>query len=243
MIATLRTVVLDAPDPFRLAQFYADLAGWTQRGGEPDFVVLTSPDGWRFGMQLAPDHVPPRWPDPAYPQQAHLDLLVADVETAAKRAITLGARPLAVGASWRTLADPAGHPFDLCHNPQADPDNPAEAMKMYAVTLDTGDAARLSQFYAQLLGLDVRFLGDEGALIGRDDQPQIMFQQISDYRPPRWPDPSHPQQFHLDATVTDVDSAQAQALDLGATRLAFEGENWRVFADPDGHPFCLCWDL
>ena len=31
-------------------------------------------------------------------------------------------------------------------------------------------------------------------------------------------------------------------LKLGATSLSYSGENWRVYADPAGKPFCLCWD-
>jgi hypothetical protein len=69
-----------------------------------------------------------------------------------------------------------------------------------------------------------------------------MFQQISDYRAPRWPDPAYPQQLHLDVTVDDVDAAEAAVLKLGATSLHSSGENWRVYADPVGKPFCLCWD-
>ena len=33
-----------------------------------------------------------------------------------------------------------------------------------------------------------------------------------------------------------------EVLKLGATRLPGPGEGWRVYADPAGHPFCLCWD-
>ncbi|MFC0098702.1 hypothetical protein ACFFKH_14370 [Micromonospora marina] len=28
---------------------------------------------------------------------------------------------------------------------------------------------------------------------------------------------------------------------LGARRLPGEGEGFRVYAAPAGHPFCLCW--
>jgi Glyoxalase-like domain len=58
--------------------------------------------------------------------------------------------------------------------------------------------------------------------------------------PPRWPDPDHPQQEHLDIRVDDVDAAERAVVDLGATRLpAGREEGFRVFADPAGHPFCL----
>jgi hypothetical protein len=66
-----------------------------------------------------------------------------------------------------------------------------------------------------------------------------MFQQVSEYNPPRWPDPAHPQQAHLDIIVGDLDAGEARALELGAARLEAGSEGFWVFADPAGHPFCL----
>jgi len=59
---------------------------------------------------------------------------------------------------------------------------------------------------------------------------------------PRWPDPAFPQQFHLDVMVDDIDEAEPKALALGATPLPSEEDGFRVYADPAGHPFCLCWE-
>ena len=56
------------------------------------------------------------------------------------------------------------------------------------------------------------------------------------------PDPAYPQQLHLDVTVEDVEAAEVAVLKMGATSLNASGENWRVYADPVGKPFCLCWD-
>jgi hypothetical protein len=67
----------------------------------------------------------------------------------------------------------------------------------------------------------------------------LMFQQVSGYRAPQWPDPSRPQQAHLDILVDDLDAGEARALAIGATRLDGGGPTFRVFADPAGHPFCL----
>jgi len=67
----------------------------------------------------------------------------------------------------------------------------------------------------------------------------VMFQQIEEYTPPRWPDPDAPQQAHLDIQVDDLDAGEARALELGATRLPGGERKFRVFADPAGHPFCL----
>jgi hypothetical protein len=71
----------------------------------------------------------------------------------------------------------------------------------------------------------------------------VRFQQVADYAPPRWPDPAQPQQFHLDVRVEDIEPAERAALAIGATRLPGQGENWRVYADPAGKPFCLVWGV
>jgi catechol 2,3-dioxygenase-like lactoylglutathione lyase family enzyme len=236
MIGTLRAVALDTPDPRRLAAFYLRLGDWTERHADDEWFVIEAPEGWRVAFQRSPDHVPPRWPDPAYPQQAHLDLRVADLEAAAAAAVHEGATLLRKNETWYTLADPSGHPFDLTRFPDR-PDT-----TLMGVMLDCPDAKELSAFYAELLGKPVTYEGDGMAMIGEDGAQPILFQQIAGYRAPRWPDPAYPQQMHIDVTVADVEAAEAAVLKLGATSLQAGGENWRVYADPAGKPFCLCWD-
>jgi catechol-2,3-dioxygenase len=235
-IGSLRAVALDAPDIDRLATFYEQLAGWRRRPGEEDdWISLEADDGWRIGLQRAPDHVPPSWPGQERPQQAHLDFRVPDIDAAASRAQELGATLLRRNERWHTLADPAGHPFDLCLNP----DDPRTTLM--AVMLDCPDAKVLSHFYAELLGKPVTYEAEGVAMIGEEGKQLVMFQQVENYNPPRWPDPAYPQQFHLDVTVEDVDAAEQAALEAGATRLNGSGDNWRVYADPAGKPFCLVW--
>ncbi len=230
----LELVALDAPDIEKLASFYAELAGWEISDRESDWITLQTADGQQVAFQLAPDHVAPEWPGQEHPQQFHLDLFVDGHEAAAERAIGLGASRLAAGPTWITLADPAGHPFDLCQKEGTGP-----VMGLFAVTIDTGDASALARFYADLLGMEVTYEGPEGALIAGYGK-SVMFQQVSGYTAPRWPDPARPQQAHLDILVDDMDAGEARALELGASRLAAGGEQFRVFADPAGHPFCLC---
>jgi hypothetical protein len=58
----------------------------------------------------------PTWPDPAVPQQTHLDFGVADLEDGETWAIGIGATKSVVQpapAEWRVMLDPAGHPFCL----------------------------------------------------------------------------------------------------------------------------------
>ena len=184
MIGTLRAVVLDTPDVTRLAAFYTALGGWTERDADDDWITMVTGDGWRIAAQLSPDHVPPQWPDPAYPQQAHLDLRVPDLDAGSAKAVELGAELLRKSENWYTLADPAGHPFDLCLFPAK------QETTLMGVMLDCPDAKELSTFYAELLGKPVTYQGEGMAMIGEDGAQPVMFQQVTDYRAPRWPDPT-----------------------------------------------------
>ncbi|HEY9292597.1 MAG TPA: VOC family protein [Microlunatus sp.] len=80
-------------------------AGRTTDGGSKLQLALDG-DGWS-------DQRPPRWPDPDYPQQQHLDILVSDADAANALVISLGATLLGERRESRTYADPAGHPFCL----------------------------------------------------------------------------------------------------------------------------------
>jgi catechol 2,3-dioxygenase-like lactoylglutathione lyase family enzyme len=230
----LELVAFDAADIDKVASFYTELTGWKTTWKQSDWITVRTGDDQEIAFQLAPDHIAPQRPGQEHPQQFHLDLLVDGYEAAAERAVGLGATRLAEGATWITLADPAGHPFDLCQK-----DGVGPTMGLYAVTVDAPDASALARFYAELLAMAVTYDGPEGALIAGDGK-SVMFQQVSGYNAPRWPDPAHPQQAHLDIIVDDLDCGEARALELGATRLNGGGERFRVFADPAGHPLCLC---
>lgn len=230
----LELVAIDAADIERLASFYAQLTGWTIVRADPDWITMQLPDGRQIAFQLAPDHVPPQWPGQERPQQFHLDLLTDGHEAAAERAVALGATRLAAGPDWITLADPAGHPVDLCQRDGAGP-----AMGLWAVTIDAPDPAGLARFYGDLMGMDLSYEGPKGAMIAGAGSTSVFFQPVSPYNPPRWPDPAHPQQAHLDIRVDDLDAGERRALELGASRLTGGGDNVRLFTDPARHPFCL----
>ena len=111
------------------------------------------------------------------------------------------------------------------------------------VMLDCPDTKELSSFYGELLGKPVTYDGDGAAMIGNEGEQPVLFQQVESYTAPSWPDPAHPQQVHLDVLVDDVEPAEKAALAIGATRLSGQGDNWRVYADPAGKPFCLTWSV
>ena len=127
------------------------------------------------------------------------------------------------------------------------------------VVLDTTDVRGLAEFYRAFLGLRYR-PGDEPPTSGEPDPNgrdwlvlcdadgtrRMAFQQVEQLTESTWPDPTVPQQLHLDLTVTSVAELDAQherALALGA-RLRYDRsddpeEPLRVYADPAGHPFCV----
>ncbi|NGM16370.1 VOC family protein [Verrucosispora sp. WMMA2044] len=131
--------------------------------------------------------------------------------------------------------------------------------RLCQVVLDCTDARSLAEFYRALLGLVYR-PGDEPPEPGQVDErgadwlvlrtpegsPQLAFQQVDSLPRPSWPDGPVPQQLHLDLSVTSVEQLVAQherVLALGgrllADRLAGPDEPFRVYADPEGHPFCV----
>jgi hypothetical protein len=117
------TVVIDCPEPLALAEFYAGLLGQDidDDGNESWQSLRGDGSGITLAFQRATNYVAPSWPD-GPPQQLHLDLTVDDFIDAHRRAVALGATPLAPTAppepddtsSFRVYADPVGHPFCLC---------------------------------------------------------------------------------------------------------------------------------
>jgi catechol-2,3-dioxygenase len=116
MIGKLRSVVLDCRDPLQLATFYAGLLGGNVEKEDDTWVVLTEPTGRRLAFQLAPEHEPPRFPDPRGSQQFHLDIKVDDIDSAERDVLALGATRVTDAREdslFRVFRDPAGHTFCL----------------------------------------------------------------------------------------------------------------------------------
>ena len=205
----LELVAFDAADIETLASFYADLAGWEVVRRTPDWITLRTGNDQEVAFQLAPGPRPPAVAGSGAAAAVPSRPAGRGPSEAAERAVRLGATRLADGASWITLADPSGHPFDLCQK-----DGVGPVMDLFAVTIDAPDASALAHFYADLLGLEVTYDGPEGALAAGDGT-SLMFQQVSDYTPPQWPDPAHPQQGHLDILVDDLERGRGACPSTG----------------------------
>jgi catechol 2,3-dioxygenase-like lactoylglutathione lyase family enzyme len=122
MIGRLHHLAIDCPEPLELARFYSALLGKPITYASDDWVVVADNDHTSgLGFQRAPGHQRPQWPDPAHPQQMHLDVMVDDLDAAEPAVLALGARKLAA----TVYEDPAGHPFCLIPRPGwASPVNP-----------------------------------------------------------------------------------------------------------------------
>jgi len=117
VLGRLHHLVIDCPDPRALAAFWSALLEQPVTYDSDDFVVVAASDTTSgLGFQLAPDHRPATWPDPAVPQQMHLDVMVEDLDAAEPEVLALGAtkHEHQPGTSFRVFLDPAGHPFCLC---------------------------------------------------------------------------------------------------------------------------------
>ncbi|MGH3878048.1 MAG: VOC family protein [Actinophytocola sp.] len=112
--------------------------------------------------------------------------------------------------------------------------------RMAMLSLDCAEPVPLAEFWAEFL---------EGTVIRRDEEISAVHTdtmliatiRVPDYRPPTWPGGDTPKHVHLDLAVRGLEEAEAEALRLGATLADHQPQpdQWRVFLDPAGHPFCL----
>ena len=119
-VGWVREIVLDCPDPWDLARFWAQLLGGTPVEWYPGWVTLEPPPrGQRFSFQGTGDAG-----RAGTRQIVHFDVLVSDLASAHERVVALGGvfvgehvspRPGPDGQRipWRVYQDPAGHPFCL----------------------------------------------------------------------------------------------------------------------------------
>jgi predicted enzyme related to lactoylglutathione lyase len=118
-------------------------------------------------------------------------------------------------------------------------------LKRQIVVFDAADLASESAFWAGLLGGTVD-AEDDWHMIYVDGEARLGVQLAPDHVQPEWPG-GVPQQIHLDLYVDDFDAAHDEAMAHGAKLLQAAddtgtAEGFQVYADPAGHPFCLCWD-
>jgi hypothetical protein len=117
-----------------------------------------------------------------------------------------------------------------------------------SVVVDCPDPRELARFYAQVGGGTPEDDDPDWVVLRVPGGPRLAFQRSPGYTAPEWPRADrNAQQFHLDfdagATWDEIDAAEERVLALGARVLDkedYEKTDFRVYADPVGHPFCLC---
>ena len=117
-------------------------------------------------------------------------------------------------------------------------------IKRQIIVFDAPDLAAESAFWAGVLGGTVD-RDDDWHTVRVDGKARLAVQLAPDHVAPQWPSGT-PQQIHLDLYVADLATAHAEVTGLGARVLQpaddpAASEGFQVYADPAGHPFCLCW--
>jgi predicted enzyme related to lactoylglutathione lyase len=114
------------------------------------------------------------------------------------------------------------------------------------VVFDAADLEEESSFWAGVLDGTVD-AEDAWHMVRLDGVPRVGVQLAPNHVAPDWPYGTPEQQIHLDLWVEDFPASHDRVMSLGAKVLkpaaedADSPDNFQVYADPAGHPFCLCW--
>jgi hypothetical protein len=108
------------------------------------------------------------------------------------------------------------------------------------VALDCPEPRELAEFYRAIVGGEIVKEYDDWVELRTANAATVAFQRAPDLVVPAWPD-GGPQQAHLDFDVADLDEGEWAVLGVGARKATVQPQpnDWRVFLDPVGHPFCL----
>ena len=118
-------------------------------------------------------------------------------------------------------------------------------IQRHIIVFDAADIEAESAFWAGVFGGEVERPADDWHSIIVDGKYVMAVQLAPDHVQPDWPDGT-PQQIHLDLHIDSLASSHDKVMGLGAKLLepaedAAAEEGFQVYADPAGHPFCLCW--
>ena len=121
--------------------------------------------------------------------------------------------------------------------------------------IDCVDPINLANFYSSITGLkvDITTENTDSDIVWvelKDNQgiPKLAFQKVANYKAPTWPEGPVPQQLHLDFAVKNLDETEIELLKIGAVKTEFQpgspktndySTEFRVYLDPEGHPFCI----
>ena len=114
------------------------------------------------------------------------------------------------------------------------------APRLEKTVVECAEPRVLARFYARLLEMDVITDEPDWVVIGREPGMRELAFQRPEAPEAVIPWPGGPPRLHLDIHVEDMEATQSLVLALGASRAPGAPETgYRVFRDPEGHPFCL----
>jgi hypothetical protein len=106
----------------------------------------------------------------------------------------------------------------------------------YAVVVDSADPARLSRWWAEVLGYQVLDEDFNEVMVGLDKDvfPLLYFVRSVESKAGK-------NRLHLDLRPVDQDAEVERLIDMGARHVDIgQGEqSWIVLADPEGNEFCV----
>jgi hypothetical protein len=207
--------------------------------------------GWRVGPPW-PEHqelrsFAPRDGTPYFHLQeiegaprVHLDLESGDTDETVRRALALGAQPVAGQDSWRTLLSPGGLPFGVLGTREHQAPGPVtwpdgHRTRLVQVCVDSPRTAhhREVAFWRELLAgrwlasdspeFEGKWHDDEGSPL------QLLFQRLDEE--------DGAVRAHLDLGTDDIAADARRLLDLGACDIG-PGRGWHALRDPAGLAFC-----
>jgi hypothetical protein len=105
----IANVVIDCPDPARLAPFWEAATGYQRVYADEYFIVLTP------GAPGPPNLLLQRVPEPKVGKnRVHVDLATPDMDGEVRRMESLGAtrgETFEMGVRWTVMSDPEGNEF------------------------------------------------------------------------------------------------------------------------------------
>ena len=115
-------------------------------------------------------------------------------------------------------------------------DNAFTPPQINTVAFDCHDPARLTEFWTQLRGVEVRYSHEQYVWLTsqRKGGVTLAFQQVPDPTPGK-------NKLHLDGHHEDLDALTARVTELGGSFVEqhkIPDFVWNVYADPEGNQFC-----
>jgi hypothetical protein len=218
-LARFKDLCMDATDPARLGEFWAEVLG---RSWEPDGDgegLLRGPTG-RHTIWIS------RVPEPkTVKHRVHLDIYarrLADLETLGSTVV----RPAGDDRTWTVMADPEGGEYCAFLRD----DLPAE--RLHGLVVDSADPAAQAEWWGAVYGASVAHNPRGFSTLENVPGMPILTMDFDSVPEPK----TAKNRIHWDVTVPTLQPL----IDAGATVLARPNEDarWHVLADPEGNEFC-----